>query len=285
MLRPWLFSLFALLFIQSVSATKVQVIYGDDNRKDYYQETNSLVRQQADSTVALIRTQDLTALDSLLSGIRTVPFGANRGMCTSEPFYEQETAAFCSGFLVAPDTIVTAGHCIRTQDACSTTSFVFGFKLNEAGVLPRSVPTNNIYSCRTLVHSVALSNGEDFAVIKLDRAVTEVEPLPLRTSGRIEVGTGLSVVGHPSGLPMKIAGGATVRTVKDQYLIANLDTYGGNSGSAVFNEETGAVEGILVRGETDYVMQGNCRVSKRCADTGCRGEDVTLIERALPYLN
>ena len=64
---------------------------------------------------------------------------------------------------------------------------------------------------------------------------------------------------------------------KPGYFVANLDTYGGNSGSAVFNAKTGVIEGILVRGENDYVYKGNCRVSNVCASDGCRGEDVTKL--------
>ncbi len=73
----------------------------------------------------------------------------------------------------------------------------------------------------------------------------------------------LVVIGRPSGLPTKVADGAQVRSVNDVFLVANLDTYGGNSGSAVFNAVTGVVEGILVRGDTDYVYnaQLGCRVS------------------------
>jgi hypothetical protein len=38
------------------------------------------------------------------------------------------------------------------------------------------------------------------------------------------------------------------------------------------------VEGILVRGDTDYVSSPEgCRVSNRVPDNGGRGEDVTLI--------
>ena len=47
------------------------------------------------------------------------------------------------------------------------------------------------------------------------------------------------------------------------------------SGSPVFNSDTHEVEGILVRGETDFVTQGSCRVSLVCPSSGCRGEDCT----------
>ena len=45
--------------------------------------------------------------------------------------------------------------------------------------------------------------------------------------------------------------------------------------------KTSLLEGILVRGETDYESRGECRVSKRCPDDGCRGEDVTKVGNVL----
>ncbi len=53
----------------------------------------------------------------------------------------------------------------------------------------------------------------------------------------------------------------------DPWLIANLDTYGGNSGSAVFNAD-GLVEDILVRGARDYVLDvvNGCFRSNRIAN-------------------
>ena len=84
------------------------------------------------------------------------------------------------------------------------------------------------------------------------------------------------MIGHPCGLPQKFADGATVRdNTPKAFFVANLDTYGGNSGSPVFNSSNQAVEGILVRGENDFVTNGTCFVSLVCPTTGCRGEDVT----------
>jgi hypothetical protein len=79
-------------------------------------------------------------------------------------------------------------------------------------------------------------------------------------------------------LPTKFADGAAVRNNQpDAFFVANLDTYGGNSGSPVFNSDTHEVEGILVRGDADFVQHGNCQVSLVCPTTGCRGEDCTRI--------
>jgi hypothetical protein len=99
---------------------------------------------------------------------------------------------------------------------------------------------------------------------------------PVRRTGKIGDTQAVHVIGHPVGLPTKFAGGAAVRNnTPAAFFVANLDTYGGNSGSPVFNSTSRQVEGILVRGETDFAMQGTCRVSLVCPTSGCRGEDCT----------
>src|SRR5690606_3208625 len=136
------------------------------------------------------------------------------------------------------------------------------------------------YSCAKIINrSLNGATQDDWALLQLDRKVTDRSPLTYRTSGKPNVQDPLVVIGHPTGVPTKIADGANVRSLKGTYFVANLDTFGGNSGSAVFNAETGVVEGILVRGTTDYVYdrEQKCQVSNVCTNSGCRGEDVTYI--------
>jgi V8-like Glu-specific endopeptidase len=103
----------------------------------------------------------------------------------------------------------------------------------------------------------------------------------------VQVGDELYIVGHPAGLPTKIAGGAVVRSVKSTFFKANLDSYGGNSGSAVFNAQTNEIVGILVRGDQDfkYDQANSCTRSNICENDGCRGEDVTNITYINDALN
>jgi len=267
----------------SDSTMNAKVIYGSDGRQDVYQ-VNLQLKQLADSTVALIKTNQLiTRGESTI--ISSKNFGQEMQLCPSEKFREQNTAAFCSGFLVSPDTIVTAGHCIKTQSDCVNTSFVFGFSLKQEEILPSQIATTEVYRCHEITKQVLTSQGADFAIIKLDRTVTNHRPLNLRQSGTAQVGDPLVVIGHPSGLPTKITVGGQIRSVAHaEFIVANTDTYGGNSGSAVFNANTGVVEGILVRGEQDYVPKGNCYTSYTCLDTNCRGEDITKISVVNEFL-
>ena len=259
------------------------VIYGQDGRQDLYQASEAL-KLLADSTVALIKNSDLTEQSgrTLIAG---KSFASSYQLCSSEKFREQNTSAFCSGALVAPDTIITAGHCITSQSDCVNTSFVFGYAVKTAGVLPTQVNSSEVYRCREIVHRVLENSGVDYAVIKLDRIVTNHAALRVRRSGETTNGDPLLVIGHPVGLPTKITTGGKVRsTANSGYLVTNLDTYGGNSGSAVFNAQTLEIEGILVRGEQDFVSQGGCNVSKVCTDDSCRGEDVTRISVLRQYI-
>ena len=113
-----------------------------------------------------------------------------------------------------------------------------------------------------------MTQGSDLALRRAD-----LEP-------KLSVGSELTVIGYPLGLPVKIANEGTVRGFGSGFLVTNLDTYEGNSGSAVLNSEELSkgrllVEGILVRGENDFEMTTPCYLSKRCPSYGCRGEDVT----------
>lgn len=263
------------------SQFSTKVIYGDDNRLEYCETSNITHTALSDSTAVLVKKADLIAKGNNSFSFDAQTFAQQFNLCPSEPFRDQLSLGFCSGFLVAPDTVVTAGHCIRSESACANTAFVFGFNVKSVGAYPTETSAQEVYSCSKLVKSVVESAGKDYAVVKLDRPVVGHSPLKLRQSGTPSVNDSIVVMGYPSGIPLKIAAGAQIRSLQKGFFVANLDTYGGNSGSAVFNEATGEVEGILVRGENDFVNENGCRVSYKCADNACRGEDVTYITEVL----
>lgn len=260
-----------------------RVIYGDDNRLDLYEVQNQNVKNLARSTVALVVSSDLSSGPNNSYSIKADTFGKSFNLCTTERFWEQDSAAFCSGFLVAPNIVATAGHCIRDAYACGRTSFVFDYAVTgpkQTG--PREVSADKVYSCNRVIKAQVA--GADYSLVELDRPVTDRSPLNIRQSGQLTSSDELMVIGHPSGIPVKVAAGAYLRSQQTGYFTANLDTYGGNSGSAVINTVTGDVEGILVRGETDFVYNGTCKVSNVCENDKCRGEDVTKIEEIRQYL-
>ena len=272
---------------------KPQVIYGEDNRKEVY-EVEGALKKLASSTAALIEINDLIEHPSQAALYLESPtLSEYKKMCEEEPFLEQPTAAYCSGFLVADDILVTAGHCVSSQATCVRSVFVFDYGYVTKDKQHEDVRTlmeDNVYLCdKLLLTSASTFNITplDYSIIQLDRPVVGRTPLSLRTEGSIEVDDEIFVIGHPTKLPQKIAGGAYVWDVEKIFFTANLDTYGGNSGSPVFNAKTMAVEGILVRGERDYTFhyERDCYTSNQCSsdpkESSCNGESVIKIT-ALP---
>jgi len=258
------------------------LIYGRDNRMEYYQLPTQH-RAKADAVAVMLSSSLLTRRGSNYDVYTGFKFRDAVNLCTSEPYRDQPAPGECSAFLVGPNTIATAGHCISSS-TCSGTAFVFGFRLDSATSTRSTVPSSDVYFCSSVI--ARATSSSDYALVRVDRTVTGRTPLPVRTNGTVPTGTPLVLAGHPYGIPLKIAPGGTVReNYATDWFGANLDSYGGNSGSPVINATNGVVEGILVRGNNDFVRSGRCYVSATCPDTGCPGfEEATRATRWAGYI-
>ena len=276
----------------SKTSVTPKVIYGQDDRMDEYEVTDPLLLEAGDATAAVLSITDLTNNgDGTYSLPATTfaeyyealdPLGTGNPLCSDEPYRDQPNPAWCSAFLVAPDIIATAGHCITSPGECADVAFVFGFVMLDASTPILTVDSSQVYFCSEII--ARREGSADWVLIRLDRKVNDHTPLPVRRTGKVQDGNEVMVIGHPVGLPRKYAGGAAVRdNTPVDYFQANVDTYAGNSGSAVFDSYTMQVEGILVRGNEDFVQDGFCDRSYVCPDTGCPSwEDVT---RATEFSN
>lgn len=260
-----------------------EIIYGVDDRLDEYEVADPALRTAGASTVAVVDVADLADNGDgtySLPGETLAEFylsATGRPLCNDERFRDQPSAAFCSGFLVAPDVVASAGHCIQNDFQCRNTAFVFGFVMLDRDTPVLTVPAKDVYFCEELIQQ-RFTFTEDWGLYRLDRAVDGYAPLPVRLAGVVPNAEPVMVVGHPMGIPRKYAGGAIVRENNHpHYFQADLDAYGGNSGSAVFNLNSLDVEGVLVRGWPDFVQDGPCDRSNVCDPImGCPGwEHVT----------
>jgi V8-like Glu-specific endopeptidase len=299
-----------LVILVNTAIANTKVVYGKDNRKEYYQ-VNSFLRNLADSTAAMVENKIIDASYDSYNIYTQSTHGQEARLCEGEKFAEQSQASFCSGFLVGEDTLVTAGHCFKTlqsygytdeEAVCEGFSWIFDHKIEKNGQSKlRGINANSVYKCKSVVKAVfEPSMNMDFAVIKLDRKVLNRRPLTYRSTGKLADKTQLVVIGHPSRLPMKIAAGGTIlANRKANSFTTSLDTFHGNSGSAVFNARTGVIEGILVSGKADYVKisdgkGGSCNVVNVCDMNGANcmdgegfgpaGEEVTRITLLTKYL-
>jgi V8-like Glu-specific endopeptidase len=273
----------------SLGTQEKPVIYGTDNRQDVYAHADATLRARAQqATVALMNPSDFNATNPNNVTFNGSTLGSAYNLCTTERFRDDPTAAFCSGTLIDDDLVLTAGHCITSATDCTNTRFVFNYYRPAAGTL-QPVTTADIFSCASIVarqQGTVGTQNLDYAVIRLDRsAAPRFTPAPVRTGNTaLTAGQNVAVIGSGSGIPFKIDSGGAVRDTRSatlDYFIATTDTFGGNSGSGVYETSGYTVAGILVRGETDYVTNGSCRVVNVCTEAGCRGEDVTYVFPAI----
>jgi hypothetical protein len=278
-------ALFILLIglIPVFAGDNLKVIYGEDDRFEPYEIESAELREASKSVAAIISNYTfVNYLDSFQ--LAALDFGEVINLCPGVPFKGQPKAARCSAFLVSADTVVTAGHCLRTQWDCKSSSFVFDYRMDmlgeRSGRLNRyKVKKSKVYGCKEIVaRKLNKVTKEDWAIVKLKRPVTDRRFLKVRKYGDLQNSDKLSLMGFPSGLPLKIATNGKLRENKNEnYFVAELDAFHVNSGSPVINERTLEVEGILVRGEKDFETVTGCENLKICESGRCRGEDVTKI--------
>lgn len=174
-------------------------------------------------------------------------------------FLDQPTCANCTGFLIAPDILVTAGHCIQELKDVEDFVWIFDYTNELAYNKTRKfieVNPNNIYEVTAILDAYFIDDEDnDYSVIRLDRKSSRA-PYRFRTSGEVSLNSSVNTIGSPTGLPLKFADNATVvDNSHDKWFKNSIDTFPGNSGGPVFSPY-GFIEGIHVRGAVTEAHDG-----------------------------
>lgn len=141
-----------------------------------------------------------------------------------EVFRDELAPGSASAFLVHDRFILTAGHCVcknksevLDEDRIKKNFVVFGFQKNTPGQLEFRFETKDIYKIRKVI-AHRYTKVEDWALIKLDRAVEGRSPLQIASVSKVYLNSELYMLGHPTGLPLKFTDGAKVRAISSSYL-------------------------------------------------------------------
>jgi V8-like Glu-specific endopeptidase len=223
--------------------------------------------------------------------LRGTTLGQQQNLCAGQRFTDDPAVSICSATLIDDDLVLTAGHCMPNATFCRTTAFVFNYYRTSANAL-HAITMDDVFDCTSIVvRDQAMTSGGtiDYAVVRLARSATPRFTPASVYMGNDLVTTGqtLTCIGFPNGIPLKIDSGGSVRDPRAatrDYFLATTDTFAGSSGSGVFDRTTLELRGVLLDGDTDYVLNGACNVVHQCAETGCSGESVGYVRHALDAL-
>ncbi|KAF3362066.1 Peptidase S1 and S6 chymotrypsin/Hap [Chlamydiales bacterium STE3] len=290
-----------------------KTLYRKDSRFNLYElESQTMdrnfiqkVRKNARSVAALV---DLERLQENNDGNFEIRKDKVRSLKQNVPWYEDPAApkqvfgvplasdvkfqdepclAFGTAFLVGKKTALTNAHCVCVHGTNTLVNLkerwvVFNFQMTGKDEAPQGFPKNSVYKIeRVKAHryneySEITQEGEsykDWAILKLDRNVEGIEPLPISFADveyDPEKKREVYMLGHPNGLPLKLATDGEIQPntyqgqdknervtlYQEKYhpdiFSHNLPAYSGNSGSPVFCAKTHEVIGITFRGPKDF---------------------------------
>jgi len=248
------------------------------------------IRQQAKSVACLVDKRNLSPLGqghTISTRVRTLStkFAQAAPLEEGTAFENELVLGEGTAFLIGKQTALTAGHCV-----CSDTGvlnpvkvqqlwLVFGFEMKKLNKVRKKFQEDDVYRIENVIayrytKSTATTN-DDWAILRLTREVQGRAPLDITICDHIPKQKRVYMLGHPSGLPLKLATNAEVEESSDgkNYFQASLDAFGGNSGSPIFLEDSRIVAGMLFKGSTDFV---------RVADHKGSGANRTIIAHVSP---
>jgi hypothetical protein len=274
-------------------------VYGSDNRVEA--KAKWAYRDYVRATAALVDAKNIHGNQVRAYTLRQA-LQANYGVppATDVQFLDQPIASGCTGFLIAPDILVSAGHCFtksggqgyespRDPNFGGIAGKVWIFDYTNDVPFNRSdnyitIPAENQYRIAEILDAKLVgggTTGTDYAIMRLDRP-TNRKPFKFRFGGKVTTGDFLAMVGAPDGLPLKIADSAyVINNNGARSFKTNLDAFHGNSGGPVFNVR-GWIEGMLLYGPSDYFVDDACKCVRTSTYYDLHG---TLRRIGLPTMN
>jgi len=210
-----------------------KAIYGTDTRCEIHELTDARIEENAKAVCAIIETRNTTDNGNGTTTLHGIRFQDFANLCDCEKYKNQPVVSTGTAFLVDPSIIITAAHCID-ENNINNFQIIFGFEILNGGATRTIIDNKNIYTAsKILGWRLEDSTEIDWAVVQLNRPVLDKKPLVCDFTESSNIGDSIYCIGHPTGLPKKIAIDGQINSANKHFYTANIDTYAGNSGSPI----------------------------------------------------
>lgn len=190
---------------------------------------------------------------------------------------------------------ITAGENFKTIEYPSNLSVIFNFEVKSDGTIESKIDSNEYF----VVKKIIRNKEHDVAAMITFRKIPKDKHLDI-SKKKPKDNTKFYMIGHPLNLPKKISENGNILKKTDDFLYTDLENFSKNSGSPVFNNSTGFVEGIMIHGCGDskkiqFDANNRCHMPLFVTDTlindyfllkGCeKGEKVIRITKIKSWLD
>ncbi len=259
----------------------ISTVYGTFDVYEIFEREEERITKNIRHTLAIIPKKRMIWDDTKQKYKLKNRFGGiasrNALICTDEKFSRQPNSAVGTAFLVRPEAIITAGHCISSQEnerSLDSVYFVSGYELDKNGNIPEFFNESQVLEGK----ETHRHDNVDVALITLKKPVKWYSDVAIYRND-VNIRERVVMIGHPLGWPKKYADNARVIRMNGHYVVSDLDAFTYNSGSPVFLE-SGEFLGIFVRGGGDFIFSGRCDKYKICRQVSvnpCSGEEFCQI--------
>ena len=223
--------------------------WSDDIIMDCCDETmDDQINKNTYCTAAICLKDNLIDTDKDFFMLKVKNYQKAFNLCDLEPFGHQPVSAgaMCTGFMVKEDVIATSAHFVNENNVTDL-RIMFGYKMLDPSTPVTKFSNDHIYRGVKILHGALdrNANGQDWVLVKLDRGVVG-QPFAVLSKDKISCEQAVYVIGHPLGLPSKLAKELYVQdNTHESHFTANLNVYSSSIGSPVFDLHTHEVIGMV----------------------------------------
>lgn len=271
--------LFAAIYLLLTSQKSFALIIGNDDRIDINELSHPTISKISTSVVSFVRKKHLKKnRDSYEMDATNLHKRLN--FCEDERFSNEPLFANCSGAIIGDDLILTAGHCINTQNK-DEFYVVLDYIKDPLGNIPSAFSKDQVFEVKDfLYHEFSLTDKvNDLAVLRVKRDLNRIA-LEMNLNHEYSHGTPIYMLGHPLGVSQKYTGPNIIRSLNRETLSfrTELDSFSVNSGSPIFDHYSHEIIGVLSRGTgSNFEKRGRDCYQWSLGEAGRDFSDVNLL--------